>query len=160
MLMNNGTDINEATYRTLILSQVWHSRIIGFLIGISMIAIYLWMAYGIINLLLGLYQAYPDNWFHGAEKMIKDAVIILASLELIRVFQSYLLLGRVKVTFILDVALVVLIGELISLWYAEHGAEEVILSVFVIAVLIVLRIITTKFSPDYGEAKQKTEAGV
>jgi uncharacterized membrane protein (DUF373 family) len=84
--------------------------------------------------------------------MIKDVVIILASLELIRVFQTYLLMGRVKVTFILDVALVVLIGELISLWYREYSISEVFMSVFVISVLVVLRIVTTKYSPNCSES--------
>ena len=116
-----------------------------------MIAIYLWMAFGFINLMLNLYHSYPDNWSHGAEVMIKDVVIILASLELIRVFQAYLLMGRVKVTFILDVALVVLIGELISLWYKEYSMNEVFMSVFVISVLVALRIVTIKFSPAYSE---------
>jgi len=113
-----------------------------------MIAIYLWMASGFINLLLNLYHSYPANWSHGAEIMIKDTVILLASLELIRVFQAYLIMGRVKVTFILDVALVVLIGELISLWYSKYTMNEVFMSVFVIGALVVLRIITMKFSPD------------
>jgi uncharacterized membrane protein (DUF373 family) len=139
-------------YKTVILNHKWHSHIVGFLIGILMIAIYFWMVSGFINLLLNLYHSYPDNWSHGAEVMIKDVVIILASLELIRVFQTYLLMGRVKVTFILDVALVVLIGELISLWYREYSISEVFMSVFVISVLVVLRIVTTKYSPNCSES--------
>mgnify|MGYP000538379329 FL=1 len=150
--MEDNSITTEPTYKTFILSNEWHSHIIGFFIGILMMAIYLWMASGFINLLVGLYYSYPDNWSHGAEGMIKDTVIILASFELIRVFQSYLLIGRVKVTFILDVALVVLIGELISLWYAERNTNEVLLSIFVITSLIALRIITTKFSPDCSGA--------
>lgn len=144
-------DSQTPSYKTFLLNERWHARIIGFFIGVLMIAIYLWMAFGFVNLLSNLYESYPDNWSHGAEKMIKDVVIILASFELIRVFQSYLLIGRVKVTFILDVALVVLIGELISLWYAQYTLSEVITSIFVISALIVLRIITTLFSPDSGE---------
>ncbi len=150
--MEDKSVMSEPTYKTFLLSNEAHSRIIGFFIGILMIAIYLWMASGFINLLIGLYHSYPDNWSHGAQEMIKDTVIILASFELIRVFQSYLLIGRVKVTFILDVALVVLIGELISLWYAEYSTNEVLLSIFVITTLIALRIITTKFSPDCSDA--------
>jgi len=149
--MADNTSSSTPTYKTFILNHEWHSRIIGFFIGLMMIAIYLWMGSGFINLLLNLYHSYPDNWSNGAENMIKDVVIILASFELIRVFKSYLLMGRVKVTFILDVALVVLIGELISLWYREYRMEEVILSMFVISALVVLRIITTKFSPDCSE---------
>lgn len=151
MLMPDSTLNNTPAYKTSILNQEWHSRIVGFFIGIIMIAIYLWMAFGFINLMLNLYHSYPDNWSHGAEVMIKDVVIILASLELIRVFQAYLLMGRVKVTFILDVALVVLIGELISLWYKEYSMNEVFMSVFVISVLVALRIVTIKFSPAYSE---------
>ena len=113
-----------------------------------MIAIYLWILFGFLNLLAHLYGSWLNEWSHGAETMVKDVVIILASLELIRTLQSYLVLGRVKVTFILDAALVVLIGELISLWYREYSEREVFMSVAVITALILLRIVTTKFSPD------------
>lgn len=83
--------------------------------------------------------------------MIKDTVIMLASLELIRTLQSYLQLGRVKVTFIIDVALVVLIGELISLWYVDYDITEILVNLGVISVLMLLRIVTIKYSPDYNE---------
>lgn len=149
--MNDKTPENLPLYKTFILDHHWHSRLIGFLIGLLMIAVYLWMASGFVNLLINLYHATLHDWSHGAESMIKDVVIILASLELIRVFQAYLSMGRVKVTFILDVALVVLIGELISLWYREYSMEEVFMSVFVIATLIILRIITVRYSPDSSD---------
>ena len=140
-----------SNYKTFILNHEWHTRIIGFIVGILMIAIYIWIFSGFINMLFNLFHAYPDNWSHGAEEMIKDVVIILAALELIRIFQSYLLVGRVRVTFILDVALVVLIGELISFWYREFNMTEIITSIAVISTLIVLRIITTKYSPDHSD---------
>lgn len=143
---------STSSYKTFILNNEWHTRIIGFLVGILMIAVYIWIAAGFINLLMNLYHSYPDSWSHGAELMIKDIVMILASLELIRIFQSYLLIGRVRVTFILDVALVVLIGELISFWYRNFNITEIALSLFVISALIILRIITTKYSPDNAES--------
>jgi len=139
---------SSMTYKTFIFNNEWHSHITGFLVGILMIGIYLWVFAGFINLLMGLYHSFLNNWSHGAETMIKQTVIILASLELIRTFKSYLIIGRVRVTFILDVALVVLIGELISLWYRDYTTTEVIISVFVISMLVLLRIITTRFSPD------------
>jgi len=148
LTMKYPNQSSEPVYKTFLLSNEWHSKIVGFFIGILMFAIYLWLASGFINLLVNLYHSYPNEWSHGAEVMIKDVVIILASLELIRVFQAYLTVGRVKVTFILDVALVVLIGELISLWYQEYSIVEVFMSIFVIVVLIILRIVTSKYSPD------------
>ncbi len=113
-----------------------------------MISLSLWLAAGIFSLFKHLWVAVTHEWGHEAEKIIIDVVIILAILELVRTLQSYLELGRVKVTLILDAALVVLIGELISLWYRNYTATEVILSMGVITMLTLLRIITVKFSPE------------
>ena len=142
---------DRSGYSNFILNHQWHSMIIGFLVGILMISIYLWIIGGVSNLLRHLYAYGLAGWSHGAEEMIKDVVIILAALELIRTLQSYLVLGRVKVTFILDAALVVLIGELISLWYGEYSSSEVIVNISVISVLTILRIVTTKYSPDFAD---------
>jgi len=135
------------TYKTFIFDNQWHSKVIGAVVGLIMIALYLWLLSGVVMLLIKLYEVFLSGWLSGAEEMIKDTVIMLATLELIRTLQSYLLLGRVKVTFILDVTLVVLIGELISLWYRKYEATEVFLVLFVVATLVALRIITTKYSP-------------
>ena len=142
---------NLPRYSTFILNNEWHSKIIGILVGVLMISIYLWIIGGVTNLLRHLFEFAFANWTHGAESMIKDVVIMLAALELIRTLQSYLAVGRVKVTFILDAALVVLIGELISLWYGEYTTSQVIVNISVISVLTGLRIITTKYSPDCTE---------
>jgi len=138
-------------YSTFILNHEWHAKIIGFLVGLLMLSIYLWIIGGVINLLIHLYQQLLTNWAHSAETMIKEVVILLATFELIRTLQSYLIIGRVKVTFILDAALVVLIGELISLWYGEYSTSQVIINISVISLLTILRIITTKFSPDCND---------
>ena len=148
---------NQPLKKSFLLSNEWHAKVVGLLAGILMIAIYCWITVGLIELMLSLYHAYIDGWAHGAEQMIKDVVIILASLELIRVLQSYLTIGRVKVTFIIDVALVVLIGELISFWYRDFDLTAILLSVFVITVLVVLRVATSRYSPDCHESSNKPE---
>jgi uncharacterized membrane protein (DUF373 family) len=113
-----------------------------------MISLGFWITAAIVELMYKLYFAMTGDWSHAAEMMITDVVIILAILELVRTLQSYLEVGRVKVTLILDAALVVLIGELISLWYREYTAQEVLLSLAVITLLTLLRIITVRFSPE------------
>ncbi len=139
-------------YKTFFLNAEWHSKVIGLLVGVLMIMIYIWVAAGILSLGAHLFESSILSWSRGAEEMIKEVVIILASLELIRTLQSYLRLGRVKVTFILDAALVVLIGELISLWYRDYSITGVVANIGVVSALIMLRIITTKFSPDSLES--------
>ena len=126
----------------------WHTRTIQLIVGILMLALYLWIGAGVLSLLLHLPDILKNGWAYVAEHIIIDIVLILAVLELIRILQSYLALGRVKVTFILDVALVVLIGELIGLWYKEYTLLEVGLHIMVIAVLTLLRIVSIRFSPD------------
>jgi len=138
----------QKKYSTFLLNYEWHAKIIGFLVGVLMLGIYFWIAGGIVNLFIDLSNHVLTDWSHAAEKMIKEVVIMLAALELIRTLQSYLTLGRVKVTFILDAALVVLIGELISLWYGQYSTAEVLVNISVISVLTILRIITTKYSPN------------
>lgn len=141
------TSKTTPAYKTFILNHEWHSYIIGFFVGVLMITIYLWMLAGIFSILKHLYHSFLGTWSNTAEHMIKDILIILALLEFIRILQSYLLLGRVRVTFIIDVALVVLIGELIGFWYQKVNIHEIFLGIGVITVLVVLRIVTSKFSP-------------
>ena len=132
----------------LLTDSNWHARMIQFIVGILMLALYLWIAAGVLNLLLNLPDILKNGWAQIAEHIIVDIVLILAILELIRVLQSYLSLGRVKVTFILDVALVVLIGELIGLWYKDYTAVEVSLHIATITMLTLLRIVSIRFSPN------------
>ena len=142
-----------------LLDPHWHQRMIALIISALMVCLYLWLIAGIGSVLASLIEATlsaksDHHWSHAAESMIKDVVVILAALELIRTLQCYLQLGRVKVTFILDAALVVLIGELLSLWYHQYEIREVMLNLAVIAAMILLRIITSRYSPDTGEGEQ------
>lgn len=147
--MNMGTFRDSfAGKPVFLLDGGWHSKVIRLLVSLLMLTMYLWIGASIFTLVTSLARGLSDGWNHSAENMIKSVVILLAILELIRTLQSYLEIGRVKVTFILDVALVVLIGELISLWYREYTALEVLLSLGVISLLTLLRIITVKYSPD------------
>lgn len=132
----------------LLIDTDWHARAIQSIVGVLMLSLYLWIAAGIIGLIINLQHIIKLGWASVAEHIIIDVVLILAILELIRILQSYLALGRVKVTFILDVALVVLIGELIGLWYKEYTLTEVGLHIAVIAMLTLLRIVSIRFSPD------------
>lgn len=118
------------------------------LTGMLILALGLWMLTGVIHVLLGLRDVFAGGWPAIAEHAIVSSLIMLALLEVIRTLQSYLTLGRVRVTFILDTALVVLIGELMGLWFREYAPEKVLLGLGVIVTLVVLRIVTARFSPE------------
>ena len=126
----------------------WHEQAVRLMVGLVMLIIYLWIAAGVVHLGLTLYATIDTSWTKPAKLMITDVVTLLAALELVRTLESYLQIGRVRVTFILDAALVVLIGELIGLWYRSYSATEAILSLTAIVTLVALRILTYRFSPD------------
>jgi uncharacterized membrane protein (DUF373 family) len=124
------------------------------LTGLAIIALCAWMGAGVIVLALDLRLVLTSGWAGVAERAIIDTLIMLALLEVIRTLQSYLKLGRVRVTFILDTALVVLIGELMGLWFREYAPEKVLLGLGVIVALVGLRIVTVRFSPEItGDAR-------
>ncbi|MDV6344652.1 phosphate-starvation-inducible PsiE family protein [Nitrosomonas sp. Is37] len=141
-------EITKRKSISLLTDTDWHQRTIQLIVGILMLVLYFWIGTGILNLMSNLPHILKDGWANVAEHIIIDVVLILAVLELIRILQSYLAVGRVKVTFILDVALVVLIGELIGLWYKAYTLTAVGLHISVIAVLTLLRIVSIRFSPD------------
>jgi uncharacterized membrane protein (DUF373 family) len=118
------------------------------MVALLLMALILWMLAGIVQFVIDLGRAFDTGWAKLAEHAIVNSLIMLALLEVVRTLQSYLALGRVRVTFILDTALVVLIGELMGLWFREYAPEKVLLGLGVIITLVALRIITARFSPE------------
>jgi uncharacterized membrane protein (DUF373 family) len=151
-------DIQIPPLLNSILSPNFYGLMVKVLIGLLMISLGLWLVTGIFSLFKHMLVAVTGSWGHEAEKIIVDVVIILAILELVRTLQSYLELGRVKLTLILDASLVVLIGELISLWYRDYTTIEVMLSMGVITMLTLLRIVTVKFSPELCSEDDDTKS--
>ena len=130
-----------------------YPALIRILTGLLIIVLCAWMLVGGINMVLALGNAFGSGWASAAEHTIINALILLALLEVIRTLQAYLRLGRVRVTFILDTALVVLISELMGLWFREYAPEKVLLGLGVIVALVALRIVTARFSPEQHAAE-------
>lgn len=150
--MNAVTDSLVRIRRTALFSSTLVPRLVRALTGLLILTLSLWMLGGIVLLLLGLRELPDNRWAGLAEQVIIESLILLALLEVIRTLQAYLLLGRVRVTFILDTALVVLISELTGLWFREYAPEKVMLGLGVIAALVILRIVTTRYSPESPHA--------
>jgi uncharacterized membrane protein (DUF373 family) len=145
--MEQDTLFKAPIARTLF-SETFTAAFVRVLTGLMVVALGLWMLAGVFKLVLGLGEFFTGEWPTLAEHAIINSLILLALLEVVRTLQAYLRLGRVRVTFILDTALVVLIGELMGLWFREYAPEKVLLGVGVIVVLVALRIVTTRFSPE------------
>ena len=131
-----------------VFSETVYPVFVRLLTGLLILTLGLWMLTGVIHLLLGLRTVPNGGWAATAEHTIVSSLIMLALLEVVRTLQAYLRLGRVRVTFILDTALVVLISELMGLWFREYAPVKVLLGMGVIVALVMLRIVTARFSPE------------
>lgn len=139
--------ISSRHYAWRFLTGDFYSHAVRAVTGILITVLCLWMIAGIINMLMGFMTIPESGWTGLAEHTIISSLIMLALIEVIRTLQAYLTLGRVRVTFILDTALVVLIGELMGLWFRKYAPEKVLLGLGAIIALVMLRIVTAKFSP-------------
>ena len=110
------------------LTRLDYDALVSSITGLLIIVISVWLLAGIVKLIMALYHGLIGVWSHSAEEMIASTVIMLALLEIIRTLQAYLELRRVRLTFILDTALVVLIGELIGLWFKDYTISKVLCS--------------------------------
>jgi uncharacterized membrane protein (DUF373 family) len=74
-------------------------------------------------------------------------LILLAVVEVFKTSLAYLTEGRVKVTFIVDTILVVMLTEIISLWLRGGDWKAFALLLAVIGALGGVRVLAVRFSP-------------
>ncbi len=103
---------------------------------------------GIVKTLLSLQLLFDHSVEESLRELLLNVITLLAVVEVIRTVMSYLSEGRVKVTFIVDTVLIVMLNEIISLWFKGPTLISVIILVIMIVVLIFVRLLAIRFSPD------------
>jgi len=81
-------------------------------------------------------------------------LILLAVVEVFKATLAYLAEGRVRVTFIVDTILVVMLTEIISLWLRGGDWKSFALLLVVIGGLAGVRVLAVRFSPSGVPAEQ------
>jgi uncharacterized membrane protein (DUF373 family) len=88
---------------------------------------------------------------HSAEVVLRQVIVnILMLLALVEVFKTtvtYFREGRVKVTFIVDTILVVMLTELISQWFRGGDWQALTALCGIVLTLSTVRVITVRWSP-------------
>ncbi len=140
MTMRTHQEYNRAISRIF---QYAVSAALVLLLGVLLAAIS-WAA------LLTLYELKPmfSREMHGAMKTVMvNSLTILALLEVFMTTLAYLKEGRVKVTYIIDTVLVVILTEVMVFWFKDIGYERIIMVVGLVLSLIIARILAIRFSP-------------
>lgn len=91
-------------------------------------------------------------------RIIVDTLLLLALVEVFKTTVTYFSEGRVKVTFIVDTILVVMLTEVISQWFKGGELSQLGVLGAILLTLGVMRVLAVRCSPAHGDGPvQQTE---
>lgn len=126
--------------------------LLSVLLAVLLAGIALGIARSAVDLLSVTRQIFSNGGLHEALKqLVVNVLMVLAVVELFRTVKAYFIEGRVKVTYIIDTVLVVVITEVMGFWYREVDATRFGLAIALIVALMGVRIMAIRFSPNRRE---------
>ena len=149
IVLPNGLPDRQAT-------GAWFEQISRILLCLLILAILGSIAAGIARALLdvrcallSITQSAPVR--DAGRPVLIDVLGVLAMVEVFRTAMTYLIEGRVKVTYIIDTVLVAMLTELLAFWYHDVDLERFAMLLALVVVLMILRILAIRFSPNRRE---------
>jgi uncharacterized membrane protein (DUF373 family) len=137
-------DIEQATVHVRARPFVWFIRIA---LGGLLLLILATLVGGILAVAWELRRLFVEDVELVLRHVLIGILILLAVVEVFKTTLAYLTEGRVKVTFIVDTILVVMLTEIISLWLRGGDWRSFVLLLAVIGGLAGVRVLAVRFSP-------------
>ena len=128
------------------MTQFWRKGI-KTVLSLLIITILLGLAGGVFRIFLNLEAMLTDPLEQVFRQLIVDTLIILAIVEVFKTTVTYFSEGRVKVTFIVDTILVVMLTEVISKWFSEAHLDQWMTLGGILVILAVIRVVAVQWSP-------------
>ena len=126
--------------------------LLSVLLMVLIVGIGFGVARSAVDLLSVAKHLFASDGLHEALKaLVINVLMVLAVLELFRTVKAYFTEGRVKVTYIIDTVLVVVITEIMGFWYRDVETERLLLAIFLVIALMGVRIMAIRFSPKRRE---------
>lgn len=129
----------------------WWIKGIKLVLSLLILTILLALTGGVIKTLLDLALLVHNPVEVALRQIIVDTLILLAVVEVFKTTLTYFSEGRVKVTFIVDTILVVMLTEIISEWFKGVHVEQFVILGAILLALAVIRVMTVRFSPTSAE---------
>ena len=109
---------------------------------------------GVAKLFLGMWSVWKSPTIAaGFDVMVTDVLSMFVVIELLRSILEYADSHRIRITFVVDAALVFLVREvMIGLYKHALGATDVAALALLLLVLGAVRLSTVRFSPDVSHA--------
>jgi len=144
----------SSTWVTKVLTaDLTHFWVKGIKVVLSLliITILLGLMGGVFRIFLNLPTLFSHPIEQALRHLIVDTLIILAIVEVFKTTLTYFSEGRVKVTFIVDTILVVMLTEIISKWFTKADTSQWIILGGILMVLGIIRIVAVQWSPTKTE---------
>ena len=132
------------------LTHLWMKGI-KVVLSLLIITILLGLTGAVFRIFLNLQTLFSHPIEQALRHLIVDTLIILAIVEVFKTTLTYFSEGRVKVTFIVDTILVVMLTEIISKWFSEAPVSQWITLGGILLILGIIRIVAVQWSPTKTE---------
>lgn len=135
--------------------QVWEAGI-RFTLSLLIVTILIGLVGGVIKTFIDLGLLFLTNLEVALRHIIVDALTLLAVVEVLKTTLTYCSDGRVRVTYIVDTVLVVMLTEIISRWFSGGEWQQFAVLSGILLTLGVIRVVAVRYSPMPGTANQQT----
>lgn len=139
---------SKITITSLVLSRSLLSKAIAILLRLLILVILVGFFGGILKTFWDLKLLLNHSVEESLRQLLLNVITLLAVVEVIKTALSYLSDGRVRVTFIVDTVLIVMLNEIISSWFKGVSFQTWASLLIIILMLIIVRIFAIRFSPD------------
>lgn len=126
---------------------VWFATVIRLVLNLLLIIAVAALVIGIGKAGVDLYHAIDQPLNVILQDVLLDTVFILAIVEVTITLLGYLKDGRVHVRYIVDTILIIMLNEIVSMWFRHPKLEYAISLSLIIVALALVRISVTKFAP-------------
>ena len=117
------------------------------IVSLLLVVILITLSWAVFKTLFELKTILSKDFHEAFKEIMVYTLTILALLEVFMTTLTYFSEGRVKVTYIIDTVLVVILTEVMAFWFKEIEYTKIYLVIALVLSLIVARILAIRFSP-------------
>lgn len=128
------------------ITRVWEAGT-RLILSLLTLTILLGLAGGVVKTFLDLRLLLSANVEVALRQVLVDTLTLLAVVEVLKTTLAYCSEGRVRVTFIIDTVLVVMLTEVISRWFTGGEWPQFAILGGILLTLGLLRIVAVRYSP-------------
>jgi uncharacterized membrane protein (DUF373 family) len=139
------------------ITDLWSKAIKGVL-SLLIFTILVALAAGVLKTFLDIELLLHASVDIGLRQVIVDTLILLAVVEVFKTTLTYLSEGRVKVTFIVDTIIVVMLTEIISVWFKDADQHKLFLLGGILLTLGTMRVVAVTYSPAVERSSEPSTA--